>query len=96
MGPDGVVVVTPSGERPPSVSEASEHLFVQQLIAQATVEAFDEGVLLGLPRLDIAPVDAGLALPSEDRLRGELGPIVADDLPGLAVEPDQPVQLARH
>ena len=43
--PDGVVVVTPDGELPPSVSEAGKDFFVQQLVAQAAIEGFDERVL---------------------------------------------------
>ena len=44
MRADGVVVVTPVGELPPSTAEARKDLLVQQLVAKAAVEALDEGI----------------------------------------------------
>ena len=50
MRPDGVVVVAPEGDLAAGVVQGVEDLLVQQLVAQAAVEAFDEGVSrCGLP-----------------------------------------------
>src|SRR5690606_13819970 len=58
--------------------------------------AFDVAVLLGLSGIDVMPLDAVLVGPLQDRLAGELGSVVADDAGGLAVNPDQRIQLPRH
>jgi hypothetical protein len=42
------------------VGERGEQAFVQQLVAQAAVEALDEGVALRLAGRDVMPRDAGL------------------------------------
>lgn len=57
------------------MSEAVEHFFVQALITQLAVEAFDEAVLLRFARGDIVPGDAGLVLPFEDGATGQLRPV---------------------
>ena len=46
MGPFGVVVALPFLELDPCLGERGEQRFVQELVAQATIEAFDEGILL--------------------------------------------------
>jgi len=45
MRADIVVVVTPSAKRLAHVGEAVEDLFIEELVPQASVEAFDEGAL---------------------------------------------------
>ena len=80
--PDLVVVEPPALEQAPSVSEVLEDLLVQHLVAQAADEALDEGVLLGLAGRDVVPVETGAVGPRQDRARGELGAVVADDLVG--------------
>ncbi len=72
MRPDLVVVVSPKGQLAPCIVQAVEHLLVQEFVAQAAVEAFDEGVLLGLARVDIMPVDIVVVRPFQDRPTGEL------------------------
>ena len=94
MRADGVVVVAPDGELPPSISEARKDFLVQQLVAQTPVEAFDEGVLGRLAGRDVVPGDAALVLPFEDGVTGQLAAVVADDRRGLAVQPDQGIELA--
>ena len=47
--PDMVVVLAPGGEQPAGMAQAIEDLLVQGLVAQSADEAFDEGVLCGLP-----------------------------------------------
>lgn len=61
MRSDGVVVVAPTG-----ILKGVEDLLVQQFITQAAVEAFDEGVLLWLARVDVVPGDAALLCPLQD------------------------------
>ena len=100
MRPDVVVVIAPEGQRLAGVGEGIEALFIQALVAQAAVEAFDQTVLLRMRRirkqsgglfsrrlvwLDVVPGHAGIACPFEDRRAGELGAIIADNAVGLAV-----------
>ena len=59
MRPDVVVVEPPALEQAPGVSEVLEDLLVQQLVPQPADEALDEGILLGLARRDVVPVEAG-------------------------------------
>lgn len=64
--PDGVVVVAPQGDLAARVVQGVEDLLVQQLIAQAAVEAFDERVLLGLAGINVVPGDVVLLGPFQD------------------------------
>jgi hypothetical protein len=96
MRTHGVVVPPPFLERDARLGERGEQRLVQELVAQAAIEALDEGVLHGLAWSDVVPVDAGLAGPSQDGVAGQLRAVVADDGPGLAVGSDQQVELARH
>jgi hypothetical protein len=77
--PDLVVIAPPALEQASGVSEVVEDLLVQQLVPQPADEALDEGVLLGLARRDVVPVEAGAVGPRQDGARGELRAIVADD-----------------
>ena len=61
--PDGVVVVAPQDDLAARVVQGVEDLLVQQLIAQAAVEAFDERVLLGLAGINVVPGDVVLLGP---------------------------------
>ena len=53
---DVVVIVSPEGQLPAGIVEAVENLLVQQIVAQAAIEWLDEGILLGLPRIELMPV----------------------------------------
>ena len=46
MRPDGVVIVLPDRQGRAHVDERGEDGLVEQLVTQASVEAFDEGILL--------------------------------------------------
>ena len=94
MGPDRIVVVAPPGELAPCIGQAGEHLLVQQLIAQFAVEALDEGILCRLARRDVVPIDTRCVLPIQYGPAGQFGSVVADNGPGLAVEPDQGIEFA--
>ena len=59
-----LIVVDPSVfDGPPSVGEGEEPVLVQALVSEPAVEALDEAVLLGLPRVDEAQPDATLVGP---------------------------------
>ena len=75
MGALGIVVRAPGGQRDAGVVQGWEQGLVQQLIAQATVEAFDEGILGRLSGCDVVPVKLAIIHELQDRIRGELGPI---------------------
>src|SRR5580692_2139031 len=63
----------PATLRPrPGVRQRMEQPLVQQLIAQATVEAFDEPVLLRLAGRDIMPSDCVAVGPRQHRGQGQL------------------------
>src|SRR6202795_432761 len=74
-----VVIVPPGLQHGTSVRQRFEQRLVQQLVAQAAVEALDEAVLLRLAGRDVVPADAGRIRPAQDRIRGQLGAVVADD-----------------
>jgi hypothetical protein len=76
--------------------QAAEHRLVQQLVAQAPVEALPEAVLHRLARRDVVPGDAAFLLPAQDRHRGQLGAIVAHHHGRPAALSDQPIQLASN
>ena len=41
-------------------------MFIEALVAQAAVEAFDEAILHRFARCDVVPFDATLLLPGQD------------------------------
>ena len=75
MRPDIVVMISPQGQFPAPFLQRVEYLFIQQLIAQTAVKAFDKGVLLWLSRIDIVPWDGALVGPLQNDPAGELRPI---------------------
>jgi hypothetical protein len=75
MRPDGVVVVPPEGQLPAGICQAVEDLLVEAFVAQAAVEAFDEGVLLRLSGIDVVPLDTVFLRPFQDCLARELGAV---------------------
>src|SRR6266568_4916606 len=58
--PDRVVVILKAREHLPRMGDRREQRLVEQLIAKASVEALDEGVLLRLTGRDVMPLDPGL------------------------------------
>ena len=61
--PDIVVVAPPGLDEDPGLGERGEDFFVQALVAESAVEAFDEGVLGRLAGRDVMPFQAGLVRP---------------------------------
>jgi len=93
-GPHIVVVAPPIFQRQVGLRERGEQGLVQKIVAQATVETFDEGVLHRLARRNLAPVDPGKIGPAQDGVG--LGTVVADDCPGPAARADQKIELTRN
>lgn len=63
MRPDVVVVVSPERQLTRGILQAVEHLLVQELVAQAAVEALDEGVLLRHTSAVGIPASCSLIIP---------------------------------
>jgi hypothetical protein len=79
---------------PPGHASEANRGFVQKLVAQATIETLDKGVLLWLAEGDIMPVDAGFLRPAQDRHAGQLGAIVGDASNRLAALGADRIELA--
>ena len=75
------------------MSKRREQSFIQELVSQPPVEAFDKSVLDRLARRNVMPVNFGPVRPLQDRVAGELAAVVADDHPRLAALLDNPVKL---
>ena len=90
-----IVVVPPAGDAAAGVAEALEDLLVQKLVAQPTVEALHEAVLLRLARRDVVPFDALLLLPAQDRPTGQLDSKAAAFYAAFGITPltDRPKTL---
>lgn len=91
-----VVVHAPGRERGAGMLQGREQCFVQELVAQAAIEALDEGVLGRLAGRDVVPVDLAVVGEGQDRVRGELGPVVTDYGLGLSTRVEQGRQLPCH
>ena len=72
MRPALVVVLTPSRDQDTSFGQRRKPMVIETLIPEASVEAFDEGVLGGLTRLDVVEVDAVVLRPLVQGAAGEL------------------------
>lgn len=77
----GVIVAHPSRDQIAGMGEIAEQCFVEKLIPHPAVEAFDKPILHRLTRRDIVPFDLVLDAPLQDRVRGQLRPVIADDHP---------------
>lgn len=51
---------------------------VEQLVAQASVEALDEGILGRLARCDVVPLNPNFLAPAQHRHAGQLGAVVGN------------------
>jgi hypothetical protein len=69
--PDVVVVASPGLDEEPGLSERGEDFLVQTLVAEPSVEALDESVLLRFARRDVMPFEAALVRPFQHRSAGE-------------------------
>jgi len=73
----GVVVRPPCLDDPSCCCQRWKQVLVQALVAQATIKAFDEAVLLRLARRDVMPLDPSILAPGQDGVTGQFGTIVA-------------------
>src|SRR5882672_2346227 len=60
MGPTSIIVETPRFDDPARHRQAAEDMFVEAFVPEASVEAFDEGVLDRFARRDVVPSDTAL------------------------------------
>lgn len=74
VGPFGVVVRAPGGERGAGMMQGREQGLVQEFVPQTAIEALDKGILGRLSGRDIVPVKLAIIHELQDRVRGELGP----------------------
>ena len=75
----GVVVDPPFFDQPAGGRQAAEQVLVEAFVTESTVQALDEAVLHRLARRDVVPLDPAIFLPLQDRMRGQLRAVVADD-----------------
>ena len=90
-----VVIMPPSIDDLARFEQTHKYVFVEALIAQPAVEAFDKGVLQRLAWLDVVPGGV-LRRPSEDRDTSQFCPIVADDHCWCGPLAGEAVELTHH
>ena len=95
MRPPGIVVDPPFLDDPAGCRQAAEQVHVEALVAEAAVQAFDEAVLHRLARGDVVPLDSMVFLPLQDRMRGQLGSVVADNHERPSTKGDECIELSR-
>ena len=83
MRPDEVVVVSPERQLATGLGEAVEDFLVEAFVAQASIEAFVEGVLLRPSGVGIMPLDAVVLGPFQDRRLVNSVPLSLTMLVGL-------------
>ena len=74
-----VIVETPGFDDLARLSEAAEQVLVEAFVAKASDKALCKPILRWLARSDLMPLDPALLLPFQDRVRGQLRAVVADD-----------------
>ena len=94
--PDLVVVPAPGRDHRPGVLERGEPVFVEALVAELAVEAFDVGVLRRFARLDQHQLHAVGLRPLVERPAGELGALIGSDCRRVAAETTDRFEQVRH
>ena len=84
MGSDGIVVPAPAFDHDLRFFERIEDLAIEELVAQAGVEAFYVSVLPGAAGCDVGSAGTDCGDPVLHRLGDELRPIVGSDMSGHA------------
>jgi hypothetical protein len=64
MRPDGSEILPPSGQHGPRLRQGGKQRLIQALIAQPSVEAFDERILGRLARRNVVPFHLPLLRPA--------------------------------
>src|SRR3954463_11087360 len=88
----GVVVLAPVLDDDLGFGEAAELLDVEQLVAGAAVEGFHVGVLPRRAGLDERGLGAAEATPVAQRVRGQLGPVIATHVRRRAALAGEPLE----
>ena len=89
MRPDRVVVAPPARDDDLGLAESVEDFAVEQLVAQASVEALDVAVLPGAAPLDVGGLGTDTRDPFLYRLGDELRSVVGPDVSGHAPQDEQ-------
>ena len=92
VGPVGVVVDAPVLDDDLGLEEGVEQLAVEELVAEAAVEALDPGVLPRAARVDEDRVGAVEPAPVGDGMGDELGPVIEPQVRRGAALGGDPVQ----
>ncbi len=74
-----VIVLTPSINNSACVKQVPKPLLVQAPFPELAIKAFDKSVLGRLARLDKLQPDLLTTRPKEQRLAGQLRPVVGND-----------------
>src|SRR5215813_905346 len=93
MGSMGIIIDPPGLDDPARHRQATERVLVKAFVAEAAVEAFDEGVLHRLAGRDVMPTDAAVLLPAQHDVGGELAAVVADNQQRLLALGDDRIEL---
>lgn len=80
MGPDLVVVFSPSLNGLPGIRQVDEPMLVEAFVPEFPIETLHVGILDRLARFDEAEPDAGPLRPKEHGLTGQFRAVVHDDL----------------
>lgn len=96
MRPDFVVALEPVAGELLDIGDGLEQVGVEHLFAVATVEALDEGIVVGLAGLNEADLDLLGTAPLGKSLAGELQPVIAADGPELTVDLEELFQETNH
>src|SRR5690554_1841218 len=96
MGPVFVIVSSPVTNDFPGMGQIPEPVFVQALVSEAPIEAFDKAILSGLPRLDQLQFHPVVISPLVQRLAGELRSLVCPDSLRVASEGGYGIQGTGH
>jgi hypothetical protein len=89
VGPDRVVVASPTLDDDLGLAQSVENLAVEQLIAKAGIEALDVAVLPGAAPLDVGGLGTDSRDPVLHRLGDELRSVVGPDVTGNAAQDEQ-------
>ena len=85
MGSDAIVILgAPVLDEELGLGDGSEPVLVEAVVAEGSVEAFDEGVLHGLAWLDMVKADMVFHGPEVQGFSGELGAVIHGDGSGQA------------
>lgn len=96
MGALLVVVLLPFGDLGPDMSQRRERCFVEALVAEAAIEAFNETVLQRLSRRAVMPFDMCLLAPPENRHRGQFGAVIRDNGSGPSTTVHDRIEFSRN